>query len=67
MLLTEGKTKEKYCYTGGDDFPPSNLTCIASQCMAWRWEEESKWVEKDSLTLNPTSEWIGYCGLAGKP
>ncbi len=33
----------------------STTTCIASECMAWRWAN----------TIEP--ERIGYCGLAGKP
>lgn len=34
--------------------------CIASQCMAWRWQREDTPDSRPSAT-------DGYCGLAGKP
>ena len=73
MLLTEEEAKEKHCCTAKtydtDD-------CIASNCMAWRWDEKSFRVfDENGGALNeqhnwkdmPQSEWKGYCGLAGKP
>lgn len=35
--------------------------CIASDCMAWRWDE--------FINITPEADVIreGYCGLAGKP
>ena len=46
------------------DNPPKNrsewnINCIASECMAWRWEH--------NYTDGYAGERYGYCGLAGKP
>lgn len=35
--------------------PDSDCLCLASGCMAWRWDSRHK------------TELDGYCGLAGKP
>ena len=41
----------------GNRLPDGNMSkCIASDCMAWRWEDGPM-----------DDELHGYCGLAGKP
>lgn len=42
---------------GGDPVVRDACNCIASACMAWRWQDRTDGVE------NPK----GYCGLAGRP
>ena len=37
-------------------------TCMASQCMAWRWTKAEK---QDPVTGHYSR--LGYCGKAGKP
>lgn len=65
--MTEAEAKEKWCcqpfikklvkYTDRDGdkgyFAQPSL-CIASDCMAWRWED------------GPDAK-LSYCGIAGKP
>ena len=43
----------------GNDY--HHQQCIASDCMAWRWDE--------FINITPEADVIreGYCGLAGKP
>ena len=38
--------------------------CIASDCMAWRWDKNSVKESSDRSSLVPVR---GYCGIAGKP
>jgi hypothetical protein len=43
--------------------------CIASSCMAWRWESEKPLkdidlVNSEVVEIKPR---LGYCGLCGKP
>lgn len=40
---------------------PVISSCIASDCMAWRWEQEPIDTEHRHRIG------LGYCGLAGKP
>jgi hypothetical protein len=40
----------------GDMQHRTNINCIGSNCMAWRWCGE-----------NEAGEDVGYCGLAGPP
>lgn len=40
----------------------SNSMCIASECMAWRWEEDN--IERIRADGPRDSEIRGYCGLA---
>jgi hypothetical protein len=68
MLLTEEEAKEKGCCQPLN-FEECNLgpvscagKCIASVCMAWRWDENGLWGES-----YPKEKWVGWCGLAGKP
>ena len=67
MLLTEEEAKTKWCPfvppVRGDNelINPLNrfgAPCIASQCMAWRWEEII--AHANDYTKK------GFCGLAGK-
>jgi hypothetical protein len=39
--------------------------CIASQCMAWRWGDNTVCTYPDGTRQLPQAEWRGYCGLAG--
>lgn len=51
---------------------PEAARCIASDCMAWRWNEaaakaeipEHGYVSHTTTIVDPA---IGYCGLAGTP
>ncbi len=54
-MKTEEEAKTLMCIDG------SRYLCIASNCMAWRWDDDSKALQRD----NPARR--GYCGLAGKP
>ena len=61
MILTEKEAIKKTCCG-----PPINChefqsdpKCLASNCMAWRWKE-------DTCKANGEG-WKGYCGLAGAP
>jgi hypothetical protein len=44
--------------------------CIASQCMAWRWDQTRWMLEHDDrgMLMRPPKDGVprGYCGLAGK-
>jgi len=68
MLLTEEEANKKYCCVENGE---EGVICGASNCMAWRWNEESK--EKYNPEANHfkgenlQSNWKGYCGLAGRP
>lgn len=62
MILTEKEAKQKWCCASMPEYDPMKATqpanCYASECMAWRWIEE---------TCTPDGKsWKGYCGLAGK-
>jgi hypothetical protein len=69
--VTEGEAKTKSC-CGGGNTPLMRGSCIASACMAWRWNgyraEDGKWVQisaPDTKFAKELGE--GYCGLASKP
>jgi hypothetical protein len=65
MLLTEEEAKRKDCCT---KTPEEFVHCQASNCMAWRWIEDSKWLNLDrkaKIDLKRQENWLGYCGLAG--
>lgn len=53
------------CYTveHGPIKNPSSCRCIASDCMAWRWQEK-KYDGASSQTIEAP---VGFCGLAGRP
>lgn len=69
---TEKEAKMKWCpqaryFVAPDGNGYSNMgpgakdsTCIASECMAWRWTE-------GYTSVNGKAKALGYCGLAGKP
>ncbi len=46
----------------GEDSAPHGSLCLASGCMAWRWDIAHAWDEKERR-----QEPRGYCGLAGQP
>lgn len=67
MLVSEEEAKMKWC----PQLEDQRDHCIASRCMAWRWESEgsyqarsSQWQNEDRVGRCPAA---GYCGLAGKP
>ena len=45
--------------------------CIASQCMAWRWSDETIEAGGKDMTDAQHADWkgrrTGFCGLAAKP
>ncbi len=75
MLMTEERARKKWCpmkrlfvtadFAAGaavnfeHDAVPSDGTCIASQCMMWRFG--------GALVKGEGTEHLGYCGLAGNP
>lgn len=82
MMLNEDEAKEKQCpYTFnkyGSNSSASEFSCIASGCMAWRWEERMFDVSKERFLeqgeLLPEERALlcvmkrtgcGYCGLVG--
>jgi hypothetical protein len=73
-LLTEAHAKTKWCphartYVSADILvsanrrgtgPDPECLCLASACMAWRWEGYRKPVDRET-------EGRGYCGAFGIP
>ena len=53
--------------TGGEMYS----RCIGSECMAWRWKyvlpDESTELGMNAHKTDSDGNWLGYCGLAGKP
>ena len=41
------------------------VCCIASECMAWRWEPSDGDMARQYN--NPNADRHGFCGLAGRP
>ena len=85
-MYTEAEARTKVCPHLPVDYETATVTdneteqrvvnhagCIASDCMAWRWEdtnESHKRFEREWPSVNPdvpVPERRGYCGLAGKP
>lgn len=81
MMLTEDEARKKWCpmarYVADSNDPNtanrwvriSTCCCIASDCMAWRWEP---WVNGSPANgpRNNNGEQRdprGYCGAFGKP
>lgn len=82
MILTEEEAKTKRCQEGFWPYAPMHskdsaapLTCIGSECMAWRWKRGSVYVpdviDKTLFTKyedkGDYSTTHGYCGKAGRP
>lgn len=73
MIYIEKEATEKYCpqffsIAGGHAFP----FCIASKCMACRWQEiadigYSNEVPSPKPIECHDGQFRGYCGLAGRP
>lgn len=75
--MTEDEASKRWCHAAvashtdprrgfrASDEPgdPMEFPCIASRCMAWRWEP-SEWAGKLPHAPDPEK---GYCGLAGEP
>lgn len=80
MILTEENAKTKWCpmvrvfknecektYTTNEDFNNGfEKTCIASDCMMWRWNKVYAGLSHGGKQTNYSNDG-GYCGLAGKP
>jgi hypothetical protein len=58
-MLTEEEAKNRWCplTAGADPEDERGRSCIASQCMAWRWV-------LDYSDGEPRQTDKGYCGLA---
>ena len=74
--MTEEEAKTKWCPQAGPSrFERRDERCIASSCMAWRWNEP--WTSQTEeghggdivirLKRKPGEPKLGYCGLAGAP
>lgn len=77
MILTEKEAKLKMCHTSG---PEEDISCVASDCMAWRWAADTSTCRTcdgtgiilgvggvNSLCRCQENSQTGYCGMAGKP
>lgn len=80
MILTEEEAQKRWCPFSrmmlGDngaynrDWRDINSTnCIASQCMAWRWELITEFASDETQPIKIVSRKTGngFCGLAGEP
>ena len=57
--VTPEEAQTKWCPVQN---PPQ--ACVGKECMAWRWREETKFVENNSLSLRAYfSTTHGYCGM----
>lgn len=79
--MTEDEAKTKWCFAAvashtnpraGFDDPayPKVFPCIASACMAWRWDLDGFDLDFDEagpIRVRKTKLAHGYCGLAGRP
>lgn len=75
--MTEDEAKTKWCpfiqysvgltqgapfwITNRNDSDTTKIKCIASECMAWRWNGFA------TIATAEKPQGSGYCGLAGKP
>lgn len=71
--MTEAEAKTKWCPfapTGvfTDQSQRQGCLCIASECMAWRWQQSTEYQEtlSDNFAFSNNSELDrrGFCGLA---
>lgn len=55
---------------GGDSSPDGRCKCLASGCMAWRWQSSASMDNPSRVPGAGTQEIKqerGFCGLAGRP
>ena len=71
MILTEEEARKlRCCGPSGCGLSHVGETwrrCVASECMAWQWEEFKATGNMSLDMLRFESQRGGYCGLAGKP
>ena len=60
--MTEQEARQKACCGPISNQMGAYFKCIASDCMAWRWEDVDFYLPEPPLP----SELEGYCGLAGE-
>lgn len=70
MMFTEEEAKQTACCKELAYLEDGRLVtsaCLASGCMAWRWEQSDE--EWEGLGYLPGRNAFrhGYCGLAGRP
>lgn len=65
--MTEDEARETRCcgpdHCGETHSPDMRRYCVASKCMAWRWET----VTKAGFVPHDIETDEGYCGLGGHP
>jgi hypothetical protein len=69
MFMMEEQAKEKACckvMPQKDDRRLMTAACLASECMAWRWEVMGAPVNDNGGRADIRTR-RGYCGLAGEP
>jgi len=52
---------------GRTEMLDAQVNCIASACMAWRWDPDQAVGEYHPDYVKTAARRRGYCGLAGKP
>lgn len=71
--MTEDEAKTKWCpmmerghnaNKGGAGFVRGDLSCVASDCMAWQWKVTPAGARNDNARGNAHAKACGYCGLA---
>ena len=69
--MSEQEAKSKLCpfvgiiVSGNSSYKEtSDLCCVASGCMMWRWNEGGKPIRNNKNSSGNVA--CGYCGLAGK-
>ena len=74
--MTEDEAKTKVCcgppHIGAVAKGDTQIRCIASACMAWRWSfspRAAKSAAEEAPMAHSRSPFVakGYCGLAGSP
>ena len=66
-MMTEEDAKTKWCFAAGQNRREIRLgeQCIASQCMAWRWQP-THINNPEGGDMIWSARAYGYCGLAGE-
>lgn len=65
MVVSEEQAKKKLCPISSYRFPDGkHRTCIASDCMMWKWVMEHKGDHPFTMVQSRDQ---GYCGLADGP